>query len=156
MKKKGVGLSITPPKKECSDDKCPFHGRLGVRGRIFTGFVTSDKMARTVTVVWPRRLYVSKYERYEKKKSKIKAHNPECINAKKGDVVRIAETRPLSKTKHFVVIEVVGKESRKELLKEEALQEAEVVEKKKGIASEEAEEAKEARGDKKKSKSERK
>jgi small subunit ribosomal protein S17 len=34
------------------------------------------------------------------------AHNPPCINAKEGDVVKIAECRPLSKTKKFVVIEV--------------------------------------------------
>ncbi|MBN1455027.1 MAG: 30S ribosomal protein S17, partial [Methanomicrobia archaeon] len=40
-----------------------------------------------------------------KRQSKIHAHNPPCINAKVGDIVKIAECRPLSKTKSFVVVE---------------------------------------------------
>ena len=48
-----------------------------------------------------------KYERYERRKSKMIVYNPECIDAKKGDVVKVAECRPLSKTKSFVVIEVI-------------------------------------------------
>ncbi|MBW2991156.1 30S ribosomal protein S17 [Candidatus Woesearchaeota archaeon] len=125
MKKKGIGLKVTPRNKKCSDKKCPFHGNVGVRKNTFTGLITSDKMARTVTVAWVRRAYLPKYERYEKRRSRLKAHNPECINAKKGDVVMIAETRPLSKTKNFVVVEVLGKETKKEALKEEAIQEQE-------------------------------
>lgn len=127
MKRKGAGLDIKQPEKVCSDKNCPFHGSISVRGRIFVGVVVSDKMAKSVTVAWGRKVFVPKYERYEKKKSKLSAHNPECISAKKGDVVRIAETKPLSKTKHFVVVEVIGKESKKELLREEAIQEAEVL-----------------------------
>lgn len=130
MKKKGIGLAgldVQKPSKTCRDRNCPFHGNIGVRGRIFIGTVVSDKMAKSVTVAWTRRLHVPKYERYEKKKSKISAHNPECINAKKGDVVRIAETRPLSKTKHFVVIEVLGQKSRKDTLRDEAIEEAEIL-----------------------------
>ena len=126
MKKKGIGLvgmDIKKPSKACDDKNCPFHGKVGVRGRIFTGTVISDKMAKSVTVAWTRRLHVPKYERYEKKKSKVSAHNPECINAKKGDVVKIAETRPLSKTKHFVVIEVLGQKSIKDALKDETIEE---------------------------------
>ncbi|MBC7110345.1 MAG: 30S ribosomal protein S17, partial [Archaeoglobi archaeon] len=42
-----------------------------------------------------------------KKRSKLHAHNPPCINARVGDVVKIAECRPLSKTKHFVVVEIL-------------------------------------------------
>ena len=128
MKKKGIGLNVKKPSTVCSDKNCPFHRNTGVRGRIFTGTVVSDKMAKTVTVAWTRRMHVPKYERYEKKRSKIAAHNPGCINAKKGDVVRIAESRPLSKTKHFVVIEVLGKKSRRDALKDEAIEEAGAVE----------------------------
>jgi small subunit ribosomal protein S17 len=80
---------------------------LKVHGREFVGVVTSDKMSRTVTVAWDRRQFIPKYERYEKKLSKVKAHNPESINAKEGDKVRIKECRPLSKTKNFVVIEIL-------------------------------------------------
>jgi small subunit ribosomal protein S17 len=43
------------------------------------------------------------------RRTRVKAHNPESIDAKEGDTVRIAETRPLSKTKNFVVIEIVKK-----------------------------------------------
>jgi len=94
------------------------------RGKTITGTVTSDKMSKTVTVTWNRRIYIPKYERYEKKISKVKAHNPEKMNAKKGDVVKIAETRPLSKTKHFMVIEVLGKETKKEAVKKESIEES--------------------------------
>nr|AJS12867.1 small subunit ribosomal protein S17 [uncultured archaeon] len=124
MKKKGIGLEGAKAEKTCSDKHCPFHGKLTVRGRILTGVVTSDKMSKTVTVNWTRRLYVPKYERYEKRRSKVKAHNPECIAAKKGDAVRIAETKPLAKTKHFVVIEILGKQSKEQAVKEELLQES--------------------------------
>ncbi|MEN6294046.1 MAG: 30S ribosomal protein S17, partial [Methanobacterium sp.] len=41
-------------------------------------------------------------------KSKIQAHLPDCMNVNVGDSVKIAECRPLSKTKNFVVIEVKG------------------------------------------------
>ncbi len=49
-----------------------------------------------------------KYERYTKAKTKVKAHNPENVNAKAGQIVQITETRPLSKTKKFVVTKIMG------------------------------------------------
>ncbi|MDK2849616.1 MAG: small subunit ribosomal protein [Candidatus Woesearchaeota archaeon] len=104
---KNIGLKVKAPEKECDDPKCPFHGNLKVRGRVFQGTVTSDKMSKTVTVKKTRLYYVRKYKRYEKRISTFKAHNPPCIGAKVGDVVKIAETRPLSKTKSFVVVEIV-------------------------------------------------
>ncbi|RLG74628.1 MAG: 30S ribosomal protein S17, partial [Thermoprotei archaeon] len=51
--------------------------------------------------------FIKKYKRYERRRSRIPAHNPPCINAKKGDLVKIAETRPISKTVSFVVIQIV-------------------------------------------------
>ncbi|MBC8494667.1 30S ribosomal protein S17 [archaeon] len=81
-------------------------GNISLRGRTFEGVVISDKMHKTVTVEWERRRNVKKYERYEKRRTKVKAHNPDTINAKEGDKVIIKETRPLSKTKHFVVVEI--------------------------------------------------
>jgi len=100
-----IGIDVRRPEKECEDVDCPFHGTLPVRGQILEGEVVSDKASKTVVV---QRIYlkkIPKYERYEKRRSKIHAHNPPCINAKVGDVVKIAECRPLSKTKSFVVIE---------------------------------------------------
>lgn len=85
---------------------------LSLRGRTFEGRVVSDKMHKTVTVEWERRKYVPKYERYERRRTKVKAHNPESINAKTGDIVRIVETRPLSKTKNFIVVEIKNKEDK--------------------------------------------
>ncbi len=90
----------------CNDKKCPFHGEVRVRGRKLEGVVVSDKMDKTVTVKIERMHYVPKYERYERRTSKIHAHNPACINAKEGDHVVIMECRRLSKTKSFVVVEV--------------------------------------------------
>lgn len=105
--KKTIGLDVKAPAKSCSDPKCPFHGSLSVHGRTFTGKVLSDKMSRTVSVGWDRTVYIPKYERYEKKRSKVKAHSPDCLGIKKEDTVRIMQCRPLSKTKHFVIVEKV-------------------------------------------------
>ncbi len=98
------------PRQTCTDTKCPFHGKLSVRGRQLTGTVISTKMRKTVLIEFERLHFVPKYERYEKKRTKLKAHNPECINVQEGDIVKIMECRPLSKTKNFVVIQKSGRE----------------------------------------------
>ncbi|WP_321422072.1 30S ribosomal protein S17 [uncultured Methanobacterium sp.] len=103
-----VGIEVTEPKEKCNDPNCPFHGNLPVRGQILEGIVTSDKAERTITVERSFYKFIRKYERYEKRKSKINAHKPDCIQVNIGDAVKIAECRPLSKTKHFVVVEVKG------------------------------------------------
>ena len=92
-------------------------------GRTFVGTVVAAKMQNTATVEWERSRYIPKYERFEKLTTRIKAHNPDDIDAKKGDVVRIKECRPLSKTKHFIITEKIGHEElfvAKEQLKEES------------------------------------
>jgi len=94
----------------CGDVKCALHGKIEARGRIFVGTVISDKMQKTVTVEWPRLFYIPKFERYEKRRSRVKAHNPPCIAAKAGDVVKIAECRPIAKTVSFIVIEKLSGE----------------------------------------------
>jgi small subunit ribosomal protein S17 len=133
---KNIGLDIEAPKGKCNDNNCPFHGSLRVRGRQFKGIVISSKMHSTATVEWSRTEYIPKYERYEKKRSKVKAHNPKCINAAEGDIVRIIGCRPLSKTKNFVIIEKLGREK---LFTEriEAEEESKVKEKKKENPDEE-------------------
>ena len=65
-------------------------------------------MRKTAAIEFNRLHFLKKYERYEKRRTKLKVHNPECINAKDGDIVRIMECRPLSKTKNFVIIEKLG------------------------------------------------
>ncbi len=107
MKKKprDIGYGVKPPEKSCEDPNCPFHGKLPVRGKILKGIVKSDKMQKSVVVERNYLHFVPKYERYERRHTRITAHKPPCIVLKKGDKVKIAECRPLSKTKHFVVIE---------------------------------------------------
>ena len=105
-----IGIAEETPKQPCADAKCPFHGRLPVRGRQFVGTITSTKMKKTAVIEFDRLYFLKKYERYEKRKTRLKIHNPECINAKEGDIVKIAECRPLSKTKNFVVVQKLGTE----------------------------------------------
>ncbi len=106
--KTSIGIQTKKPEKACTDKKCPFHSNLSVRGMMFTGTVVSAKRHNTVTVEWARRAQLPKFERYEKRKTKISVHNPECIAAKEGDLVKIMNCKPLSKTKNFVVIENLG------------------------------------------------
>ncbi|MBI2140048.1 30S ribosomal protein S17 [Candidatus Woesearchaeota archaeon] len=111
-----------PEGKKCLDRNCPLHGQISLRGRVFTGVVIRAKMQKTVIVEWITQRYSPKFERFEKWSSHVKAHNPDCLGAQEGDIVKIAECRPLSKTKNFVVAEILGKEKgfaeRMESLKE--------------------------------------
>src|SRR3989338_9932958 len=102
-----IGIPITPPTKTCDDKHCPFHGNLKPRGRSFTGKVIRDVMHRTTIIEFPRRHYIPKYERFEKRRTRIKAHIPPCMNITKGDTIKIMESRPISKTKNFVALEVL-------------------------------------------------
>jgi len=91
------------------EKKADNNQEVSVRGNTLTGLVVSAKAPKTVTVERKITSYVSKYQRYKKGKSKIQAHNPESINAKEGDTVKIGETRKLSKTKSFIVLEILEK-----------------------------------------------
>jgi small subunit ribosomal protein S17 len=73
--------------------------------RTLTGRVVSDKMNKSITVLIERRVKHPIYEKYVSKSSKIKAHdeNNECHA---GDLVTIAECRPLSKTKNWSLVKV--------------------------------------------------
>src|SRR3989338_1692257 len=104
---RSIGLAVPFPQKVCEEEKCPFHGNLKVHGRIFVGTVIKDVFHKTATIEFSRQFYVQKYERYEKRRTRIKAHVPGCMEVAKGDMLKIAETRPLSKTKNFVAIEVI-------------------------------------------------
>ena len=102
---RNIGIKgIIEPKDSCSDKNCPFHGTIKVRGRLFKGKVINDKMTKGVIIEFKRIYKIEKYERFAKKKTKLKAHNPDCIKARQGDIVTIMETKPISKTKSFVVI----------------------------------------------------
>lgn len=100
-----MSLTFRKPKKTCQDMNCPFHGELPIRGRVLEGVVVSAKMDKTVVVERDYLLYISRFKRYERRHSRIPSHNPPCIEAKEGDHVIIAESRPISKTVSFVVVE---------------------------------------------------
>lgn len=70
------------------------------------GEVVSDKMQKTISVMTFRMVRHKKYGKYIKKTSVVKAHDEKNL-AKLGDKVRIFETRPLSKTKRWVLAEVL-------------------------------------------------
>ncbi|MEM2203976.1 MAG: 30S ribosomal protein S17 [Sulfolobales archaeon] len=109
-KVRNIGITypgLEPPKSSCTDDKCPWHGSVSVRGLILEGVVVKSRMTRTVTVEREYLKYSSKFKRYERRRSRIHAHNPPCIGAKPGDVVLIGETRPLAKSVSFVVLGVI-------------------------------------------------
>lgn len=103
---KNIGIpGVVPPQKECTDAYCPFHGNLKVRGRVLEGIVVSTKMHGTLVIKRDYNFYVQKYQRYERRNSKIAAHISPCLEIQVGDVVRIAECRQISKTVAFVVID---------------------------------------------------
>ena len=102
-----LGLNVPEPEETCSDENCPFHGSLSVRGQILEGEVASTDMDKTVIVEREYDVTVPKYDRYMKRRSRVPAHAPECMGLEVGDTVRIAETRPLSKTKSHVVVEQI-------------------------------------------------
>lgn len=76
--------------------------------KVYTGRVVSDKMDKTITVQVETYKTHSLYGKRVKYSKKFKAHD-EQNEAKVGDVVRIMETRPLSATKRFRLVEVVEK-----------------------------------------------
>lgn len=84
---------------------------LKTRGRSFTGTIVSAKMRKTATLEFDRVFFIPKYQRYEKRRTRLKVHNPDEISAKEGDKVRVTECRPLSKTKNFVIVEKLGGEN---------------------------------------------
>lgn len=95
--------------EKCDDKKCFRHGGLKLRGETVSGCVVSAKSKRTVIVERDTIKFISKYQKWAKGRSHIAAHNPPCIAAKLGDKVDLAETRKLSKTKAWTVVEVLGK-----------------------------------------------
>jgi len=113
-KKKDVEMK-TEKSSECSDEQCPVHGTLAARGRIFEGIVIR-KLPRRLAIEFERTVFIKKYERYAKKKTRIHARLPDCMKQVEiGDYVRVRECRPLSKIIHFVLIEILRKKSQEKL-----------------------------------------
>ena len=74
--------------------------------RTVEGRVVSNKMNKTVTVLVERQVKHALYGKYLRRSTKLHAHDEENV-CKEGDVVRISECRPLSKTKNWRVVEII-------------------------------------------------
>ena len=83
---------------------------MSVKAQV-TGRVISDKMEKTVVVAVERSVRHGVYGKTQRKTSTFVAHN-ESNEAKMGDTVAIAESRPLSRRKRWVVIKVVARAAR--------------------------------------------
>ena len=76
--------------------------------RTVEGRVVSNKMQKTVTVLVERQVKHALYGKYIKRSTKLHAHDEEGT-CQEGDVVRLVETRPVSKTKNWRVLEIVSR-----------------------------------------------
>ena len=90
---------------------------MNTRKRI-TGIVTSDKMEKTVSVEISRKFRHPLYQKVVEKKRRVKAHDE--LGARIGDEVVIVESQPISKTKRWVVQEILTRSERIEDLEGEA------------------------------------
>ena len=84
----------------------PLEDGARLRRKVRTGVVVSDQNDKTVTVLVERQFAHPLYTKQVRKTKKYRAHD-ETNEYKTGDVVRITETRPLSKTKRWRVIELL-------------------------------------------------
>ncbi len=103
-----IGIDVPMPPKPCTDGKCPFHGRLSVRGQMLEGIVVSTRMQNTVVVERQYLRFIQKYERYEKRTHRLNVHAPPCLGLQVGHRIVAMECRPLGKTVHFVAIHNQG------------------------------------------------
>ncbi|MEM1622544.1 MAG: 30S ribosomal protein S17 [Sulfolobales archaeon] len=110
VKLNNIGISykgLNPPQEVCSDPKCPWHGHLKVRGNLLEGKVYKARASKMVVVERDYLVYVRKFRRYERRRSRIHAFLPPCIKVSPGDTVLIGETRPLAKSVAWVVLGVI-------------------------------------------------
>ena len=113
MKKEKIEKNVAKSSNSCTDEQCPIHGSLKVRGRQFKGYVIR-KFPRRIAIEFERIIHIRKYERYAKKKTRIHARVSKCKEdeVKVGDYVLVGECRPLSKIIHFVYLGKVSKEEK--------------------------------------------
>ena len=84
------------------------NNQTATNASVLTGRVVSDKMDKTITVLIERLVRHPLYGKQLRRSTKIKAHDENNV-CQQGDLVRIKETRPISKTKSWTLVEVVEK-----------------------------------------------
>jgi small subunit ribosomal protein S17 len=80
---------------------------ISTRGMIFTGVVVSTKAPKTAVVAIDYLRKVPKFERVEKRRTKLHVHIPDGMEVKLADKVKFVECRKLSKTKSHIITEVL-------------------------------------------------
>ena len=83
--------------------------KRGVRKRM-VGVVVSDKMDKTVVVVVNRLVQHPVYKKYIRQRAKFKAHD-EANSARQGDRVEIVQSRPLSRTKRWMLSKIIERQA---------------------------------------------
>lgn len=93
----------------CQDKLCPIHGKMSLRGRSFRGKVIR-KFPKRIVIEFERTLYIKKYERYSKRKTKLHARLPDCMfkDVDIGDYAEIIECRPISKIINFMFVKKIS------------------------------------------------
>lgn len=115
MSIRNIGIpGVNPPKNKepCNDSNCPFHGTTKIRGRILKGVVVNKNSKNTVIIRRDYVQFIKKYQRYERRNVRLACHLPECLDNEinVGDMVRVGESRKLSKTKAFIVLDKISGE----------------------------------------------
>ena len=105
-----LGIKAPKQKEGVFDKNDPFYGSLNVKTETLVGTVIKKDANRSATIEWNRAVLVPKYERQESRRSRMRVHNPASIDAQIGDRVLVARTRPISKTKHHVILKIIGNE----------------------------------------------
>jgi small subunit ribosomal protein S17 len=107
---RNIGIpGVVPPKikaEECQDQSCPFHGNTRIRGKITQGVIVNKKSKNSVIIKRDYVKFVKKYQRYERRNTRLACHLPECLlhEVDIGDLVKVGESRKISKTKAFIVL----------------------------------------------------
>lgn len=98
---------LTKLENETSKIQSP-EKKINPRGRTFEG-VVKNKFHKRVVIGFERMIYIKKYERYLKSRTKIHARLPESMEKEIniGDLIKVQECRPLSKIIHFIVIKKI-------------------------------------------------
>ncbi len=92
---RNIGIpGVEPPKakaEDCLDESCPFHGNTKIRGKITQGIVVSKKSKNTIIIRRDYVQFVRKYQRYERRNTRLACHLPECLvqEIEIGDLVKV-------------------------------------------------------------------
>ena len=110
MKKEILGIAAPEQPGSRFDKNDPYYGSINVKQETIVGTVIRKDAHGSATIEWERMVDVPKYERKDKRRSRIRVHNPASVNAQIGDKVLVAKTRPISKSKHHVILRVMRDE----------------------------------------------